>query len=684
MMDKSLEMQIRELEERIAALPIGYVSKKNIKGKIRYYRQWGESGKTKSEYLKQGEVEKVSAAIEERKALTEQLRALKRDNSVYTSTRQSLDEYETNVMLGDSLRDMCHSRIIGYGKRDCFSLIDKYLKSDTDGKVCVVYGLRRTGKTVMLLQAINELPIDKTVYIKATVNDTIGKLNGDIKKLVTNGYKYIFLDEITLIEDFIDSAAVFSDIYAMMGIKIVMSGTDSLGFWFASHEELYDRAYTIHTTFIPFREHSRLLDIHDIDEYIRYGGTLKAGIVIHGEPTIDVEEASFRDDETTRVYIDTAICKNIQHSLMCCEDGGHFRHLKELYQAGELTSAINRIIEDMNHEFVLNVLIKDFRSGDLRLAKKNLAKETNPDFQSDALEHIDEQSVVERLRHTLNIKNSDELTVKPEAIHVAEIKEYLQALDLITSCPYETIPYDKPIDHTLITQPGMRYCQAEALVDSLMEDEMFALLTEREKTMVCNRILNDVRGRMLEDIVLLETSKAANKNQRVFKLQFSAGEFDMVIYDAETFDCSVYEIKHSTECIEQQTRHLRDQENISKTEHRFGRINTKTVLYRGKSISDDGNGIQYLNVEEFLTNLPNSITGGTHTRKPKDGEFAEQILADLIAKGYSGDDLQTEFRKALKNVRPAVEAMISEADKVASGKNNDVSSYNDVFNPDDK
>ncbi len=29
-------------------------------------------------------------------------------------------------------------------------------------------------------------------------------------------------------------------------------------------DELYDRAIAIHTTFIPFREYARLLNIHDI------------------------------------------------------------------------------------------------------------------------------------------------------------------------------------------------------------------------------------------------------------------------------------------------------------------------------------------------------------------------------------------------------------------------------------
>ena len=90
-----------------------------------------------------------------------------------------------------------------------------------------------------------------------------------MRVLSQHGYQYVFIDEVTLLKDFIDSASLFSDIYAMMGMKIVMSGTDSLGFLLSTSDELYDRAYTIHTTFISFREYSRLLGIHDIDEYIR-------------------------------------------------------------------------------------------------------------------------------------------------------------------------------------------------------------------------------------------------------------------------------------------------------------------------------------------------------------------------------------------------------------------------------
>lgn len=60
------------------------------------------------------------------------------------------------------------------------------------------------------------------------------------------------------------------------------------------------------------------------------------------------------------------------------------------------------------------------------------------------------------------------------------------------------------------------------------------------------------------------------------------------------------------------------------------------------------------------------------------GEFAEQILADLIAQGFSGDQLLTEFKKMQKKVRPAVEVMLTQAEQAARGES-ESSSYEDVF-----
>ena len=597
-----INKRIMELENEIAILPQGSINIKKINGKEQPYLQWTENGKSKSKYIKKNEREEIFASVERRKQLQEELREIKKLEVVDTPVPT---KFETSVVIGNRLLAMTKG-VRNLKERDCFKQLQKYLNSDATDRVCLVFGLRRTGKTTMLRQAVLKMTTEqasKTAYIKAKGTDTMAAMNRDLEKLLELGYENVFIDEVTLMEDFIDSAALFSDIYATQGMKIVLSGTDSLGFWFALHQELYDRAITIHTTFIPFREHSRLLGIDSIDEYIRYGGTLRAGELDFDDEDVNAEDASFRDDESTRRYIDTAICKNIQYSLSCCQDGGYFRHLQSLYEAGELTGAINRIIEDMNHRFLIRILINKFKSHDLGSAADVLRRERDPERRNDILDRIDKDAVTKRLMDLLEIRNREDQSIGITNAHVEEIKEYLKALDLIVDVPSETIiPSAEPLENIIFTQPGMRYCQAQALVHSLAKDELFASLSEKEKTMVSECILEEVRGRMMEEIVLLETFKSAKKNKRVFKLTFSVGEFDMVIYDSKENTCECYEIKHSVQIVPAQTKYLIDEEKLNQTSKRFGKISKRCVLYRGEDTVLE-NGIEYRNVEAYLKEL---------------------------------------------------------------------------------
>ncbi|MBQ6833783.1 MAG: ATP-binding protein, partial [Lachnospiraceae bacterium] len=410
--------------------------------------------------------------------------------------------------------------------------------------------------------------------------------------------------EVTLMEDFIDSASLFSDIYTMMGMRIVLSGTDSLGFWFARDNELYDRVRMVHTTFIPFREYSRLLGIDSIDEYIRYGGTLRMGETDFDDDDLMAEDASFRDDESTRRYIDTAISRNIQHSLSCFEYGHYFSHLHDLYDAGELTSAINRIIEDMNHRFVLSVLTDKFKSHDLGSTAQIMRNQHDREKRIDIYQYMDKDAVTKRLMELLDIRNREQQTIEITDSHIARIKSYLKALDLIIDCPVEhAVSGAEQTEHVLFTQPGMRYCQAQALVYAVMKHEQFNVLESERKLYITERILDDVRGRMLEDIILLETAKALGKNYDVFKYQFVSGEYDMVIYDRKNNCCAAYEIKHSREYVREQGRHLMNEEMLKLTSPRYGKLVGRYVLYIWNAL-DTENGIAYRNAEEFLKTLP--------------------------------------------------------------------------------
>ena len=602
---EDINIQISDLESQIASLPVGYISKKMINGKERYYQQWTENGKIKSKYIKNEEVEEVQKKIEFRKSLQSKLSELK-SSAAFIETPSIKDaKFNLRIMYGKDLKDFA-SQTKDFHKRDCFTQIQEYLYSDTLDKVCLVYGLRRTGKTTMLRQCFYEMKegdFKRSVYIKATVTDTMAALNKDLKQLRELGIKYVFIDEVTLISDFIDSAAILSDIYSAMGMKIVLSGTDSLGFWLAVHEELYDRAVMVHTTYIPFSEHSRLLGINDVDEYIRYGGTLKAGVWDFENKEVNAEDASFRDNESTRIYIDTAICSNIQHSLKCYQDGNHFRNLYDLYEKKELTGAINRTIENESHKFLVQILTDDFKSHDLHLLGRNLRKEREEENRIEIFDNLNEVSVTKNLMEILEIKNKDLQIVQITDDHVEEIKEYLEALDLLDECDLRAIGKKlKFSENKIFTQPGMRFCQAKALVHSILKDEKFDQLSEPVKTFITERLLATVMGHMLEDIVLLDTKRRYGKSKEVFKLYFAAGEFDMVIYDKKKAEIECFEIKHSDEIVEEQAKHLLNEDNIANTEKIYGKVTRRCVLYKGGS-GIASNGIEYKNVEEFLNEI---------------------------------------------------------------------------------
>ena len=92
-----MKEKIQELERQIAALPIGYISKKTINGKTRYYHQWTENGKKHSQYPRDGELEPLR---EQRKVLQAQLKELQ---AKMPKVRQPKLDFETSVIVGKGL-----------------------------------------------------------------------------------------------------------------------------------------------------------------------------------------------------------------------------------------------------------------------------------------------------------------------------------------------------------------------------------------------------------------------------------------------------------------------------------------------------------------------------------------------------------------------------------------------------
>lgn len=589
--------QIAELEREIARLPEGSITKKKIKDKEYYYHRINQNGKRIENYLKFEEVPELRAQIEKRKAFEKKRKELKAFVVPVEepASEQEQRVFKTTVRTGRTLKAQI-ALIRKYKKRECIKELRKYIFGEQQDKVFIIYGLRRTGKTTMIRQILTELSeaeFSKAAFIQIRSKNTLEDVDADLRLLEEKGFRYVFIDEVTLIEDFVEGAAVFADIYASSGMKIVLSGTDSLGFAFSKEEQLYDRCIMLHTTFIPYREFEEVLGIKGIDEYIRYGGTMSLSGINYNV------DATFSNSKTAEEYIDTAIAKNIQHSLKMYQYGGHFRQLLDLYERGELTNVINRVVENINHSFTRSVVERTFKSHDISVTAANMLRDTeNP---INIKEHIDIDAVTFGIMQMLDILNKEEQSVDIEDRHMIQIKEYLTLLDLIMEIDLEYLPeVNQKGKVTVITQPGMRYAQANAIVENMLLDAKFQELSVQERQRILERLLNEIRGRMMEEIILLET-KMANPEKKVFKLQFAVGEFDMVVFEPKSLTCQIYEVKYSKERVPEQYRHIKNDEKCAMARHRYGEITGRYVIYRGNYAVVDG--VQYLNVEEYLKSL---------------------------------------------------------------------------------
>lgn len=560
---------------------IGGITYKTINGKRYAYYQWTENGKQRSRRVKDDEFAELAAKIAVEKTKKASAKMMVAEPSIAYS---AAPQFKTDIKTGALLVNFCKS-VSKWEKRECFGSLHDYIYGENNDRILILYGLRRTGKTTLVRQAIGEMPAEmraKTAFIQLNSRLTLADVNHDLKLLETLGFRYVFIDEVTLLGDFIEGAALFSDVFAAGGMKVVLSGTDSLGFVFSEDEQLFDRCQLLHTTFIPYREFERVLKVKGIDNFIEYGGTMSR---------------LFANKKSADDYVDSAIARNIQHSLKCYQHEGHFRSLQQLYDAGELTSAINRIVEDVNHRFTMEVLTQKFKSNDLRISASNLRRDR---FRpTDILDRVDIGAITKRLKKLLLIRDKEEQSVNISNAHRTEIREYLDLLDL--TCDIDVVNMSNLNERkvrTVFSQPGLRYTQAAALVQSLLLDETFRNTAIAERMAIEERILDEIRGRMMEEIVLLET-KLARPEMQVFQLQFAVGEFDMVVFDPVHACCEIYEIKHSDKIAAEQCRHLLNPRKCAETEFRYGRIQSKNVIYRGPSTSRQG--INYVNVEEYLT-----------------------------------------------------------------------------------
>ncbi len=497
-------------------------------------------------------------------------------NSQEQSSNKESIKWLTNVELGEDLLPY-YDLVKDFQTRDCFKEIKAFLAAPTEACVCALFGLRRTGKTTMLYQVIAQSDINSVAYIKVFPGDTIANIQRDLSSLLELGIKIVLIDEITFATDFAAASNLLADHYAIHGMKIILSGTDSLGFLLAKRRPLYARIKLIHTTFISFQEFSRLLNIYDLDTYIMYGGTL-----------MPEGKIPFRNTAETKEYFNSAIVNNIQHVFdVLYEYPDFYTALKQVYYNDQFANLTNRLVNGVKHRFIVKVFNSRFKSSNLGVLNFNISRQAARDpIQYKKLSDFIAATYDKVLQAYANIL----CVVSNYKFSTAEIDElqgYLYDLDFISY--YRVESPDTVSNQTIFTQPGMQYAQATELIEVYRNIPEYKSLSSADMRILASFIKTNILGCIFEDIIINHTKLALGVKYQfedpydIFKYQFNDGEFDMVVIDRDGDASYLFEIKHSAEKDIHQVKHLCNAQVVSSFSYHYGEVARKTVLYTGST-----------------------------------------------------------------------------------------------------
>ena len=126
--------RIAELEKELAKSINGYISRKVIKGKERFYLQWTENGKLKSRYIKAGELEQTRALVERRKSLQAELKKL----------NATPDGVKSNNLKRKAVRNMQNITGTLMSEDRVIANVKNGVITDADERLLPLY-LKRTG-----------------------------------------------------------------------------------------------------------------------------------------------------------------------------------------------------------------------------------------------------------------------------------------------------------------------------------------------------------------------------------------------------------------------------------------------------------------------------------------------------------------------------------------------------------
>ncbi|MDO5406781.1 MAG: AAA family ATPase [Eubacteriales bacterium] len=463
-------------------------------------------------------------------------------------------------------------------RRFCYKQLMGFLL--TRGKdICALMGIRRTGKTVLMLQAIYDLmttyhiPAERIAYITIGEKNTLDdmELMHAIDRLAAQDVRYIFVDEISYVhmelED--NTLNLLADRLAKSGVKIVIAGTFSYAIRLLAKETLFDRMQLIDTTYFSFKEAHEVFG-QDLDTFLQYGGV------------INFEESS--ELLSPADYMDTAIVQNIVKSifksdrryelLMTVPDS-----MKQGKSEKELQAMVSNLIRITVDTHMKKLVVEN-------LANKSFYKFSDVGRIASAIRsHSEQEALANEALDIINLDKKTYYRILADYIGNSEQipKETFQAIIRIL----EEIGIKQDIfrgnDTVSVFIPNyLRY----GLCDQIMQaigDKIREETNQRYDADLAGEIL---MGSIQEAVCYLDLKAAKTIDFDMYRTSDGSCEADLVIRNKQEGWIDVYEIKHSSQVVYEQAKHLLNRDFIREIEQVFScNVRNYYVLYNGQDKS---------------------------------------------------------------------------------------------------
>lgn len=450
---------------------------------------------------------------------------------------------------------------------DCISTDYRHI-----GKLVIIHGIRRSGKTVAIIQSIHKLISAGIRSQDIAYINVIEKTNEDIYQDANKLYdliesmnqKYIFVDEVTRLIGITSCMANMADMLTSTK-RIVLTGTDNYVFPVSFNTSLFDRALIHRSTMIPYNEYIYLYEEkfrdkdnnYKINSYMKNGGSL-----------IDSE---FNSQYNSCITLKATIADNIARTIN--KNGDMCRRDLSLRGVADLT------VDELLYGIYYLVVISTFpKSGDNAYTDRRRINNKVKQL----LYNISNATPVNNFE-SVKVPNISKQGMSALSIALRE----LNIIDYITNfVPEETI--NKAKQNTKIEY----ICMIQSLACTMI-GETFGYKTDTLGQIFENMILSQL-------IYYVRTYTNGTIGYARYNLDNTSYEVDAIVRlsDMNKYSCYAIEIKYSDKINRKFIKNLVAKSLQDSIEFN---VTDRIIIYRGET--QKLGGIQYINAHDFLMDI---------------------------------------------------------------------------------